>query len=66
MKLTHRCGAVRDYCTHESYRIYFCSVCRKVIGAKLMDPEPKVVVDVYYLNNEDQNMYDEDNLKEWV
>ncbi|HTH22151.1 MAG TPA: hypothetical protein VL854_08035 [Nitrososphaeraceae archaeon] len=33
-KLPHRCGAVQEYCILEEdqYIIYFCSLCRLVIG----------------------------------
>jgi len=49
-------------------KIYFCIFCKKVISAKVDEPEKveitySVTVD---LSDKKQNEYDEDNLKEWI
>jgi len=68
--IDHKCGAVQDFCTFRDTKIYFCIFCKKVISAKVDQPQPEQVEITYSvtvdLSDKKQNEYDEDNLKEWV
>jgi len=70
--IDHKCGAVQDFCTFRDTKIYFCIFCKKVISAKVDQPQPQPEqVEITYsvtvdLSDKKQNEYDEANLAKWV
>ena len=63
----HRCGAVQDYCIYqECIKIWFCNVCKRIIGRSGMEGPPVTVEVKVYVMDEKKNEYATENLEKWV